>query len=368
MRAGERDWVLSELALLLLLLIGGSFVVWHNSHDPGPGDLPSHRVTATAKGLQLDGKAWWPTGFNAYQLGTDWSLNVGCGAQVDLDQYFDALPPRSLTRFSLFAPFTQRKDNGKADFSRIDDVFAAATRHDQLVLPVLAAGDGSCDGEKFRDHDFYTGGWKTAKESVHGTYADWVRTAVDRWKDEPMLVGWTAMGEAEPGVCGTGDCKDYRNRTCPADATAVLRTFFDETGALIRSIDSTHLLFAGLTGGGQCGTAGDQYATVGASDGIDVLEYHDYTLTDPVPDTESIPARIEQATKLGKPLFVAELGYEGGSCRPLDERASALRARIEELRGHGVAGVLAWSYVPDPRPSECTLDIGPGDPLWPSLV
>ena len=53
------------------------------------------RVTASADGLALDGEPWWPTGFNAYQLATNWSVNAGCGAMVNLDSYFGALPPHS---------------------------------------------------------------------------------------------------------------------------------------------------------------------------------------------------------------------------------------------------------------------------------
>jgi hypothetical protein len=30
----------------------------------------------------------------------------------------------------------------------------------------------------------------------------------------------------------------------------------------------------------------------------------------------------------------------------------------------GAAGAMFWAFVPDPRPHECTLDIGPDDPLF----
>ena len=60
------------------------------------------RIAGDAAGLTLVGNPWWPSGFNAYQLATDWSVNAGCGAMVDLDSYFSALEPGSLTRFNAF--------------------------------------------------------------------------------------------------------------------------------------------------------------------------------------------------------------------------------------------------------------------------
>jgi hypothetical protein len=43
--------------------------------------MPKVGVDGTS--LTLDGRKWWPIGINAYQLGTNWDVNAGCGAQVD---------------------------------------------------------------------------------------------------------------------------------------------------------------------------------------------------------------------------------------------------------------------------------------------
>lgn len=115
--------------------------------DPDPGA----RVTTDGTGLRLDGQPWWPTGFNAYQLGTNWAVNWGCGAMVDLDAYFGALPPHSLTRFNAFQALAVDRFTGELDFGPLDAVFAAAEAHGQLVIPVLAAQDGACEDEVFKD-------------------------------------------------------------------------------------------------------------------------------------------------------------------------------------------------------------------------
>ncbi len=367
------------VALLSALLLAGIVAGGKPPAAHHRAEAPHLAVTAEGSRLLLNAEQWWPSGFNAYQLTTNWSVNVGCGAQTDLDAYFAALPLRSLTRFSLFAPSTIRADDGTIDYSAADAVFDAAERHGQLVLPVLSAGDGACDGGTFKTAAWYTSGWREQQMSAHGTFLSWLRAAVTRWKDSPALAGWTAVGEAEPSDCprsGGGrepdtiqsSCSDWRTRTCPATAVSVLRTFFDQAGAEIAAIDPGRLRFAGLLGADQCGSAGLGFAEVGASPGIDVLEYHDYTLTEPAPATESVPARMATALELNKPLIVAEIGLQGGSCLPLDQRASLIRGAIGTQRALGTAGALAWSYVPDPRPSRCTFDIGEGDPLWPRLV
>ncbi|MEZ5212894.1 beta-mannosidase [Gordonia sp. (in: high G+C Gram-positive bacteria)] len=370
MKGGRSGWALAGVAALIVVLVAGSVLLWQRPDGRGTSTADD-LVTSDGTGLRLNGLPWWPTGFNAYQLATDWSINAGCGAQVNLDQYFGALPPHSLTRFSLFAPFTVRADDATIDFRAADAVFDAAARHGQLVLPVLSSGDGACDGGSFKDEGWYADGWRSLPVSPHGTFADWVRTAVGRWKDAPALAGWTATGEPEPGRCvGDGDCHSWRNRSCPADANAVLRRFFDDTGALIRSVDPRHLIFAGLLGGDQCGVAGDGFSRLGESPGIDVLEFHDYSPSAPttVPAPATVSARISQARALGKPVVITEIGEYGGSCLPLPDRAARVRAAIDLVRAEGAAGALAWSFVPDPRPTECTYDIGPGDPLWPRLT
>ena len=45
------------------------------------------------------------TGFNAYQLATDWGTNAGCGGMAtpaQIDSFFASLRPNSLVRFWAF--------------------------------------------------------------------------------------------------------------------------------------------------------------------------------------------------------------------------------------------------------------------------
>lgn len=337
--------------------------------DASPTDLPAAaagRTGTSGTSLTLDGRPWWPIGINAYQLGTRWDINAGCGAQVDLDDYFGRLPENSLTRVNVYSSMAVDKATGALDFRALDAVFDAAARHRQLLVAVLTGGEGACESGYFKDHDWYVRGWRTAvPDGVPMSYANWLDTAVRRWGASPALAGWTAVGEPEPSNCTSREC-EWESRVCPPDAAAVLREFFDDAGARIRALDPDAVIWTGRAGGGQCGSMGDEYQMVGESPGVDVLEFHAYDdgLALPGDSFNGLQRRIDQARAVNKPLVVAELGITAGSCLSLPARAAQVSDLVAAQRARGTAGVLFWSFVPDPRNDQCTLDIGPRDPLF----
>ena len=340
----------------------------------GAGTQPAHAAPAqharavfgtSATTLLLDGKPWWPIGLNAYSLGTDWNVNVGCGPQVDLDAYFSRLPARSLTRVAVVSAMAVNKTTGELDFTALDAVFDAAARHDQLLIPVLASQDGQCENGDFKDYRWYAGGWRSdTPPAAPMPFAQWLDTAVRRWADSPAVAGWSPIGEPTPSVCQGGTC-DWRTTTCPADAAAVLRAFYDATGARIRQLDPGAVVWDGRLGGDQCGSDDDDYRSVSTSPGIDVLEFHDYTGGGGLPghEADGLPRRIDQARAVGKPLVVAEIGMPAGLSRSPDGRRDALAQIIGKQRAAGTAGALLWAFMPEPRRADCTLDVGPADPL-----
>mgnify|MGYP000639786862 CR=1 FL=1 len=248
-----------------------------------------------------------------------------------------------------------------------DAVFAAAEAHDQLLIPVLAPQDGACEGDVFKGRQWYVDGW-TAPPTAPAllSFEQWMNTAVDRWKDSPVLAAWELIGEPETSTCTDAACS-WWTRTCTPDAAAILRNFFDSAGAGLRAHDSQTLITAGLTGGGQCGSQGDEYGYLAESPFVDVLQYHDYGADGvPLPGDQwnGLARRIAQSSDVGKPLLVAEIGENAGSCKDIGERATSIETKITGQRSAGTAGALLWAFVPDPRPQECTFDIGPEDPLW----
>ena len=66
------------------------------------GQLP---ITAQGQSLEIGGVPTLFTGFNAYQLATDWGTNAGCGGTAttaQIDSFFASLRPNSLVRFWAF--------------------------------------------------------------------------------------------------------------------------------------------------------------------------------------------------------------------------------------------------------------------------
>ena len=118
------------------------------------------------------------------------------------------------------------------------------------------------------------------------SYWDYMNELVSRYAVSPALGMWEPMSEAEASTCSAPyegpTCEGHQ--TCPNEAVAAraLKYFFTTVGAQIHSLDPEHLVEAGLLGGGQCGTAGTDYQSVGASPGIDVLSVHDYYGSEPL--------------------------------------------------------------------------------------
>jgi hypothetical protein len=66
------------------------------------GQLP---ITAQGQHLEIGGTPTLFTGFDAYQLATDWGTNGGCGSMASpaqMDAFFGSLRPDSLVRFWAF--------------------------------------------------------------------------------------------------------------------------------------------------------------------------------------------------------------------------------------------------------------------------
>jgi hypothetical protein len=122
----------------------------------------------------------------------------------------------------------------------------------------------------------------------------------------------------------------------------------------------------GFLGGGQCGTAGPDYQTVGASSGIDVLSVHDYYGAAPVGGDQwnGLAERFTQARALNKPIITGEAGIVAGneqaSCPSLSQRAQDMSSKMAAQFAAGDSAFLVWDWLTDPI-GPCSLNTGPGD-------
>ncbi len=345
---------------------------------PPPPPPPDPFVTAVGTHLELDGQPFTFTGMNIYNANSDdW-----CATNMDNGLFEQALSDIGLggvhggdhgvIRAWFFQPLATPDKTGPRDWTRFDRTIAAAHAAGYYVIPTLGNQWGEC-GHKgatagYKTIDWYRGGYAELQpeDSVYTTYAsyrDWIAEVVDRYKDDPTILAWQLLNEAEtnPGYPSA----------CPAgpEAYDALAGWASDVSALIKSIDANHLVSLGTIGTGQCGTSGGQYKDLHAIPTIDLCEYHDYDPWTAMPGDafNGMALRIQQCDELGKPLFVGEVGLRpvdvGGS---YDSRTASLRAKLQTQRAAGVVGHVVWSWGPAPRSLD-GYDIGPGDEV-PALL
>ena len=335
-------------------------------------------MKAVGTHLELDGQPFTFTGMNIYNANSDdW-----CANNMDHGLFEQALSDIGLggvhggdhgvIRAWFFQPLATPDKTGPRDWTRFDRTIAAAKAAGYYVIPTLGNQWGEC-GHKgatagYKTIDWYRTGYTQLQpeDAVYTTYAsyrDWVAEVVARYKDEPAILAWQLLNEAETNADQPGGC--------PAgpEAYDALAPWASDVSGLIKSIDPNHLVSLGTIGTGQCGTSGAQYKALHAIPTIDLCEYHDYDPWAAMPGDafNGLALRIQQCGELGKPLFVGEVGLRpvdvGGS---YDSRTASLRAKLQTQRGAGVVGHVVWSWGPAPR-SLNGYDIGPGDDV-PALL
>lgn len=341
---------------------------------------PLPGVASVGTSLLLNGNRHVYTGVNAYELGTWWDVNPGCGSQVDnLDQMFSSLPQHSLVRFWAFQSLAVNKHTHTWDFTALDRVFNAAAAHGDYLIATLSDQAGTCDGDYWHNDAWYKGGYQNLHESDGEgrnitSFSGWVNKVVPRYRGNAGLGMWELVNEPEASNCDKGyvGSQCFGHNPCPSDAATSLRSFFDTMGAKLHSLDSRHLVATGLIGKGQCGSAGSSYKYVSASKGVDVLTYHDYGDDVQPPLPGDLTAAITASKALSKPLLTEEAGMSAGpsgaGCtRTFAGRATQVVTDLNAQVSAGVAGYLPWGWTPIAN-SGCSLDIGPTDPLLSALA
>ena len=212
----------------------------------------------------LNGAPYRFTGFNIYNANSRnncWFPMVGGGldkALTDIGGGAEAF------RAWFFQPLATT--SGARDWSAFDATLATARAHNVRVIMTLTDHWGACESTGLKGEAWYTSGYKS---SVHAgeraTYREFVREVVTRYRDNPTILMWQMVNEAESKASG-GGCSSVN----------VLKNFAADIGGLIKSIDPNHLVSLGTMGAGQCAAQGADYQTLHSLPVIDVCEVHDY--------------------------------------------------------------------------------------------
>ncbi|WP_327090236.1 glycoside hydrolase family 5 protein [Nonomuraea sp. NBC_01738] len=312
---------------------------------------PSGFVQKDGLRLTLDGKPYVMAGLNVYNAASDGN----CWYPMSLTRSL-----RQMTGNVIRVWFFQRlaTKNGRRDWRALDGVLAAARKRGMKVLPVLTDQWGKCEWSGLKSESWYRDGYREVDPGGTVSYRDWVGEVMRRYRDDPTVALWTLVNEAEAPSGFPGECAP--------SAVGSLRAFADDVGAVAKAAAPDHLLTLGTMGGGQCGTAGQDFQTVYASPPLDVCEYHDYHQpAQAIPGNrwDGLAVRLEQCKALGKPLFVGEVGIDANATGGVRGRANAFSAKASAQLAAGVVGFVVWAWSDAGRKDGDSFMVKPGDPV-----
>lgn len=331
-------------------------------------------VRRSGQQLLLEGAHYRFTGINIYNANSvnNYWYTMGTGDALDR-ALTDAGPGKHVFR-AWFGQWLANPTGSGLDFSIFDHTMRVAKAHGYKVIVTLADQDGTWDDgiRKTLDSGWYQSGYRTvvsdavsswrARNSL--TYKQYVGQLVQRYRNDPTVLMWQLVNEAEPKAAD-GTCSP----TTDDAAAAALRAFADDMGSYIKSLDGRHLLSLGSIGTGQCGTSGARYQSVYASPNIDLTEMHDYVAGQDIIGDQwnGMALRLQQSQALDKPLFVGEMGIDPSQNGGVQNRADRFQAKLAAQFAAGIVGALAWEWRNGGQTGGDPYVFGPGDPLLDAL-
>lgn len=320
------------------------------SPSSAPPQSPTGFVQRDGTQLTLNGQPYRFEGMNVYNVAS----NGGCVPYLNPDTALQEIGPgQNVFRFWAFQQFVV--SNGQFNWAPFDQVLAAAAAHGERVIMDLTDEWDYCDGG-VKTMAWYQSGYKdTVYPGDIVPYRQYVADVVARYKDNPTVMMWELVNEAQAG--GTGSCPAEPG---PFDA---LMSFGEDMGSLVKSIDPNHLLSFGIQDD-SCGDWAGDYKALNAIPTIDVCTFHDYNYpTDPMgnPTAPNLQTAVTMCHADNKPIFVGEIGIDPATISPstLQERADLFQAKFNAMTQAGVVGELLWDFAPEDQGS---FEIGPGDP------
>ncbi|RKE17811.1 cellulose binding domain-containing protein [Streptomyces sp. TLI_171] len=335
--------------------------------DTAQADTADAFATRCGIHFCLNGKEYYVAGANTYDLFTyggsygDTETQFMDKARIDAqfaNFQADKVDVVRLWMFSHESWHGFEKSKGVYDeqeFAEFDYIVQSAKAHNVRLVPVFenyweAYGgidtrlqwEGLSGGQPGRAAFFD----KARCPGCFASYKNYVSYALNRvnhysgvkYKDDPTIFAWDLMNEPR-----------YQDQSAAENVNGTtLRAWVDEMGAFVKSIDSKHLLGAGIEGHGSTygfgGDEGNPFVAVQQS------PYLDYTSAHPYPTESWANLSLDQTKalirswiadshqKVGKPFFMGEFNVHN-----VDRSAwwSELYADFEAAGGDGSA---FWWY------------------------
>ncbi|MGI5152966.1 hypothetical protein ACQEVC_42395 [Plantactinospora sp. CA-294935] len=313
----------------------------------------------------VDGKTFYFAGSNTYDMFTfgTWSDDIDARS-IDterIDGHFARLQRDGVSVLRLWM-FSHEAWHGfepakgvfnESQFVLFDYIIASAGRHGIRLLPVLenywtAYGgiDARLRWEGLPDGDEHRGAFFDAARcsGCSAQYKAYVQHALTRvntytgvaYRDDPVILGWDLMNEPR-----------YEDEK-PGESGAVIRSWVDEMGAFVKSIDQNHMVTIGLEGndpryGFGCGH-GNPFIEIYRSPYIDFTSTHVYPMGDATKMTLTQMKALmrgmvhDSHNVLGKPFYLAEFNVDPPG------RAHWWTEVFAELERSGGNGIGFWWY------------------------
>ena len=243
--------------------------------------------------------------------------------------------------YQSYAPYNSTTNT--SNFSLIDRAITYAKQNNIKLVMTLEDQWGNCTPGSYKYNDWYKSCFKdktsgTCPSYYQGnsvtnklTYKDYVSQIVSRYKNEPTILMWQLMNEAET--------KSPSGQSDPA----ALYNFGNEMSQYIKSIDPNHLVSFGTIGNDVAGLMDGNYKWIHSIPAIDIVESHDYGEAQ-----VAFPAMISDdmaiATELGKPYFIGEAGIDSPTYS-FDTRATLFNNKMSSIFLNGGDGYLIWHYA-----------------------
>ena len=274
----RRKFITIGSTILILLIIPITVIVVLQTRDvrkQADSSIPSGFVIAEGTNFTLDGENYRFVGVNRYGLANDFDI-YRCGPgpwnglteEQFLDNMFDELSQMRVTVVRFFA-FQSWTENG-TNFTSFDRIINYADKYEIKLIPVLENQWADCTNRElytpgsYKYNTWYQSGYLSPYDNYVLSYRDYVEQIVTKYKDNPTILMWQLMNEAES--------KDTSNNPDPDS----LYNFANSMSAFVKSIDSKHLVSLGTIGTGQAGARGERYKQLHEISTIDVVEAHDY--------------------------------------------------------------------------------------------
>lgn len=360
-----RSLIVSALAVASVVLL--TLTACSPSDPPVPDNLDpafdrapvTSFVTTQGRQFTVDGEPFRFVGVNIYDAAAtdryscDPALRM---SEAELEATMRTLHDSygaTVVRFWAYQTYTA---SGQ-DFSGMDRVIRIAKDVGMRVIPTLEDGPGHCTTMEeavpksaYRNDTWFTEGYRGQYGTAPMSFRDYAKIVAERYRDEPAILGWSLINEAETTA------RDAQGRSALLDFTR-------DMAQVVGGAAPKHLITLGTQSNGAPGASGPDFTAVYGLPEMDFAEVHDWGYwgsdADPMPGgTNGAPpaadapecqqrdapvgCSVALAAVLDKPLLVGESGITGTDPAARAVRSRQLGAKMRAAFSAGVGGYLLW--------------------------